>query len=849
MSSKKFVKSVVGPLFVLVMFVAAIWLLHNELRHYQLHEFIDSLSAIPAGKLALALGMTALNYIILIGYELLGVKYIGHPMSLGRVALGSFLGSVVANNFGNLFGGSSVRYRLYSAWGYSAFEIVQLMLILQVTFWIGLFALSGLVFVVEPLRVPDALNFPGATTRPLGIVLCCLAASYLLICALRRSPLRIWKWEFSPPPLTLSLLQYVVASLDLMVAAGVLYVLLPESLQTNYFHFLAIYLLGLVAVFVTQVPGGLGVIELVMLLLLRPSDPHVLIGALLAFRLIYFLLPLVVGLLIMGAHEFHLQRQQIKRAVGVLSEWGEAVVPRVMALSVFSAGIILLLSVATPDADSRHQLINRVLPLPVIEVAHLLTAIVGAMLVISARTLQRRTLNSYWRTVALLAAGSVLSLLKGLNYEEAGVLALMLVVLLPCKRDFYRKRTTLGERFSLGWSVATALAIACAAGLMLFAFKHVDYANELWWRFGLHDDMSRSLRALTGVVLMMIVLAVAQRRRTQEAPPSVASGEAFEAVRAIVASSPRASARLALLGDKQFLLNQSRTAFVMYSIEGRSWVSLSDPAGDDDDSIELAWDFFELCERNDNWPVFYHVDEERLPIYVDMGLTLIKLGEESRVPLLRFDLESKSQRDFRESYERILAEGCSLEIIPPQDVKPLLPTLMRISDAWLAERNTNEKSFSLGYFQPAYLQAIPMALVRHNSKIIAFANLLHGADNDEISVDLLRYVPDSPDEVMDFMFVELMLIGKREGYRWFNLGLAPSAHDDFATQTALARRIASLGYPHGDHFGDIQQLRQWKERFGPQWRAKYLASPGGFLLRDVINDVASLIAGHERSPS
>ncbi len=195
----KYVRAFAGPMFVLSMLRVALWLLHRELRDYHLRDFVNSLAEIPVSKLWLAVGLTILSYVLLIGYDLLGIRYIRHPMSFSRIALASFLGYAVGNNFGNLLGGSSIRLRLYTAWGLSAVEIVQLVLILSVTFWIGLFAISGFVFLVFPLPIPARLHLPVALTLPLGFVLACLAVGYLVICAVRRKPFKIRQWEFTTP--------------------------------------------------------------------------------------------------------------------------------------------------------------------------------------------------------------------------------------------------------------------------------------------------------------------------------------------------------------------------------------------------------------------------------------------------------------------------------------------------------------------------------------------------------------------------------------------------------------------------------------------------------------------------
>jgi phosphatidylglycerol lysyltransferase len=152
------------------------------------------------------------------------------------------------------------------------------------------------------------------------------------------------------------------------------------------------------------------------------------------------------------------------------------------------------------------------------------------------------------------------------------------------------------------------------------------------------------------------------------------------------------------------------------------------------------------------------------PMYVEMGLSLIKLGEEARVPLADLSLEGGVHRNLRRTNKHALDAGCTFEMVDPPLDDGLLQELKIISDAWLTEKQTAEKQFSLGFFQPDYLRACPAALVRQHGRVIAFANVWRGANQEELSGDLMRYLPDAPDATMEFLFIQLMLWGKQRGY-------------------------------------------------------------------------------------
>jgi phosphatidylglycerol lysyltransferase len=170
-----------------------------------------------------------------------------------------------------------------------------------------------------------------------------------------------------------------------------------------------------------------------------------------------------------------------------------------------------------------------------------------------------------------------------------------------------------------------------------------------------------------------------------------------------------------------------------------------------------------------------------------------------------------------------------------------LPALRVISDAWLADKHASEKGFSLGCFNAAYLSRNPVAVLCQHGRAIAFANVWCGANDDELSIDLMRYTPGSPPNVMEYLFIELMLWGKEQGYQWFNLGMAPLSGIENRPLAPLWNRAVNLGFRYGDHFYSFGGLRAYKAKFDPVWRPKYLASPGGFALPRILADLTTLI--------
>ena len=831
-----------GPAASLVFFAVALWLLHHEFKSLKASDVAASFRSLSRWSVLAALLLTACNYVVLIGYDWLGVKLVNHPLSAKQISVTALLYYSFSNSLGVVFGGTPVRARLYSAWGMTSPEIVRLIVFIGVAFWIGLFTLGGILFVATPFEIPTRFNLPIATSRPLGFVLLAIASAFFTACAFRRQPIHLFGVNFQPPPLKIALAQTLIAAADFALAAAVLYVLLPNDMAIGFLPFVAIFLLAIIVALVSHVPGGLGVLELVLITML-PSSSHSLIASLLAFRIIYYLLPLMIAMVGIGIVTVREHRQRASQIASLAARWASVVGPRIIAGVVFIAGLILLISGSLPSAEGRMRLLRETLPLPVVEISHFVGSVIGALLLVLARGLQRRIDGAWSLTVGLLGIGVIVSLIKGLDYEEAIILTVILLALIPCRKSFYRRGHLLSPSWSLGWITAIVMSLGLLIWLMLFAYKHVEYSNQLWWSFAYHRDAPRSLRGLVGAAVVLAVIAVSRLLRPRPAEPALPSDEELNEVASLVQSSEATNAYLALLGDKRFIFSSDRKAFVMFGCEGNSWVSMGDPVGRKESADDAAWEFREACDAAGVHPVFYQVDQSSLGRYVEMGFSMLKLGEQARTPLTDFSLQGSSRSELRRTKRRSGDAGLRFEIVPQSNVADLMPQLKAISDAWLAEKSTAEKGFSLGYFDERYLRRCDIAVIYQADRPIAFANLLKGANKQELSIDLMRYLPDSPHGVMDYLFIELMQWGHEQGYKWFDLGMAPLSGVEAHRLGPLWNRVSSLMFRHGEHFYNFQGLRAYKDKFQPEWFPKYLASPGGLATPQILANVSTLISG------
>lgn len=308
-------RAIAGPLLGLTLFATAVVLLVHEAQQIAWDDFITGLTGVPRLYLGFAALLIALNYCLLMTYDLLALRYIRRSLPLRRVALVGFLGYALGNNLGTLAAATPLRFRLYTSWGLTPRQVMAIVVLLGLTFWSGVCWLGGTVLVAVPVPLPKGIWLP-LSTRALGAVLLSIGVMYALLCFFWRRPLPIRTLHVRPPTPGLMALQASVASLDLAISAIALYLVLPPQVTVPFALVLAAYLVGIAASLVTQIPGGLVVLELILLKLLQDSVGKAVIGSLLIFRLMYYIAPLIIAAVALGIYEVMRARSNRRSAAG-----------------------------------------------------------------------------------------------------------------------------------------------------------------------------------------------------------------------------------------------------------------------------------------------------------------------------------------------------------------------------------------------------------------------------------------------------------------------------------------------------------------------------------------------------
>jgi uncharacterized membrane protein YbhN (UPF0104 family) len=282
--------------------VIALMMVRKKIGHMSWAQIQEGLNSIPTYQIVLACIITAINFVVLIGYDLIAVRYLKKDLPFRKIMVGAIVGYSFSNVLGWMLGGTAVRFRLYTRWGFSLVEVIAFISILTVTIWLGMFMLAGIAFVSLPVRLPEryqeALYFSPHTY---GITFLSCVIAYLLATLFIRKPVKLGGQLFCFPPFKLSLFQLFVSATDFALASLVLYILLPSD-SLNYSTVLVSYLGAMIVVVVLHVPGGFGVLEyfVIELLASEAADDSDLViavlSALIFFRLIYYFAPFVIAL-------------------------------------------------------------------------------------------------------------------------------------------------------------------------------------------------------------------------------------------------------------------------------------------------------------------------------------------------------------------------------------------------------------------------------------------------------------------------------------------------------------------------------------------------------------------------
>lgn len=515
---------------------------------------------------------------------------------------------------------------------------------------------------------------------------------------------------------------------------------------------------------------------------------------------------------------------------------------RFLAFLTGAMGFVNLISAVTPALSSRLQVLEEIVPMEVRTGTRLATALAGFALILLASGIWRGKRTAWFITLGILVISTISHIVKGLDFEEASISILLLLILILFRKRFYaRSDTPTIQRGLRALGIALGFTLLYGTIGFLQLDKHFSVKFNLWQaayqtvrmftefsnpgliattRIGKY--FAGSIYLIGGITLgyaLLALLAPVVLRRPTEA------GELEQATAIVQKYGQTVLARFCLFPDKKYFFSAGGS-MIAYAYSNRTAVVLGDPIGPEADTLAIVKAFQEFCAHNDWMLTFYQTRPDTLEVYHQAGLHEIKIGEEAVVDLSTFSLKGGEVKSLRTSVNKLERLGYSCPVSQPPHEGEFLDRLQAISDEWMVERKGKEMKFSLGWFDRGYLDTTLIQYVADpEGRVVAFANLVDEYQNRELAVDLMRHQSNLPAGTMDYLFVNLLLEAQKRGYERFNLGLSGLAGVGEMKSDPAVERAMHYIYTNVTLAYNFKGLHSFKEKFNPAWLPRYLIYP------------------------
>lgn len=509
-----------GALISLTIFGFALQYLYNTLHSFDINDIYDHFLMHSAASLFIAVSLTAASYFAVTGYDVLALTHIKRKLAYRYVAVTAFIASVFGNNLGfALLTGTSIRYRLYSQVGLSAPEIAGVSSICALSTTLGMGFIFGFSMLFQNRSLSEtAFSLPPQLLFMIGVLVLTVIFGYIVTASFVPVALKFKNRSIQFPNARIVLAQTTLATFNLLLVGTIIYYLImPYSANTGFLTFIGVFSLAIIAGSASNVPGGVGVFESVLMAGLPAVPPDALLGCILLFRCVYYLAPLGIAASLLMYKEFSTTRSHIKVAQQKALDWLESSGSQIMALVCVFAGTLLLLTSAIPPGFDRLSS-KLFVPLPFLEIAQLLGTASGTGLLIVARDISFDIGPAYKNANRFLFCGIGASIVYNFNFTVLASLAFVAFAL-GIRRPMVQQNSV-GSRsyqYPYEWILLIFVIITSTIWIGLFAHKDIAITSQSWTLFSYEGDFSRFLRVMSIVLAIIAVYSI--RCRSKFVPP------------------------------------------------------------------------------------------------------------------------------------------------------------------------------------------------------------------------------------------------------------------------------------------------------------------------------------------
>ena len=621
----------------LLLLIGAIYVVQKEFRHLKMKDIGDALRAIPTAALVFSFIWTILSYFILTFYDRLGTIYAGNKVSYGRVAFASFCAYSLAHNLGfAAVSGAAVRYRLYAHWGLTPLQIGKTVAFCSLTFALGGLVLGGAILFLEPTAIPFfGQYFPLPVLYAIGALLWLIVAGYVTLSKVMGS-FHLMGHEIDLPNWRMAIVQVTLATVDVAVTATIFYALLPDAPKLTWVIFLGVYVASYTAGLAANLPGGIGVFDTAMLFGLEPyvDAPHI-VGAIVVFRLYYYIIPLFLAGAMFAGNEIMLRGGGLIRGKDDIPPpaGGGEVIPAVrwsepdfaVAVATGLVGLcgamLLVLAVIAPASD--YSWLDQDFAGIAFQAGQFIPSLIGMGLVVMALALSHRVNLAWSATIFLLLVGAGFAATQDNQVWVVVVLVLSAALLAPFRDYFYRHASLLSGPFEGSTAMSLIVLVICVLALALIRHQTPLSGNDAWWAVVMAREVPNSVRLAVALAVVLGLVAVWLLVRPGQVHASPWNAAAARRLTGMGATMPSHADGI--------VTGEADRAGLPFRRIGGVLLGLGDPVGAEADKISAIWRLRDLARQEGLAPAFWRVGPALLKVYADLGLTPLPLSTDGQI--------------------------------------------------------------------------------------------------------------------------------------------------------------------------------------------------------------------------
>ncbi len=613
----------------------------------------------------------------------------------------------------------------------------------------------------------------------------------------------------------------------------------PASLPTAIIAYIVVVLFLIISPFMR----GLGAIEVSMTYVLIKSGFSNVesISITLVFRFFEFWVPLFAGLL-----SFFLKIEKFLLRV-------------LPAVLIFFLGIINIISVLTPVVPERLRILKDYLLVDVISFSNSFVLVAGLFLLITAAFMLRGLRTSWWFAMAFTMISVFGHITKGIDYEEATTALFIAGALLVTRKEYcVRSSPELGNTGL--WTAFLSVAAVMIYGIVGFYFLdknhfHNDFTILQSFKYTMlnffligsrelvaYDAFARDfmyLIRISGFASIAFLIYTFIRPYVLTNEPTKAEIE--RATMLIKLYGKSSLDFFKTYSDKFIFAPPDINAFISYKVSTTFAVALENPVAENEAEMKKCIIAFgKFCYQNGLKEIFYRVPKESLPLYSELSMKSLFIGQEGIADLNSFSLEGGEKKSIRNALNKTREQGYSVQINKPPLRDGLIQKLKSVSEEWLKSTGRHEISFSQGVFSEKEIkEQTVISIENREEKIICFLNIIPDYSKDEGTYDLLRKTVDAPNGVMDYIIVEMFKYFRSVGIRYVNLGFAPMSGIDDPHN--FPEKSMKFAYEKIRSFSHYKGQREYKAKFNAQWNDKFLIYRNDYDLLQIPAALAKVI--------